>query len=114
MRRLLVAHALACALINAQEPAWPALPPRKPLEVPARVGVLGQTSISLAEVIQRALANNRDLAVSQILRKEAALNIKGAKGYYDPNLGMNAYRSKTVSPASSVLAGSADGKLTQK
>jgi len=114
MRRLLVAHALACALINAQEPASPALPPRKPLEVPARVGVLGQTSISLAEVIQRALANNRDLAVSQILRKEAALNIKGAKGYYDPNLGMNAYRSKTVSPASSVLAGSADGKLTQK
>jgi HAE1 family hydrophobic/amphiphilic exporter-1 len=112
------AGGFACLLfvqtLHAQDPASPALPPREPLQVPTRIGVLGQTSMSLAEVIQRALANNRDLAVSQILRKEAVLNIKGAKGYYDPNLGVNAFRNKTVSPVSSVLGGSADGRLTQK
>jgi outer membrane protein TolC len=105
---------LVTAALHAQDPASPPLPPRKPLEVPMRVGVLGRAPISLPEVIQKALANNRDLAVSQIARQEAILNIKGSYGYYDPNLGMNAYRLKEVTPVSSVLGGSADGKLTQK
>jgi outer membrane protein TolC len=109
-----IAAGVFALTLHAQDPVSPALPPREPLQVPTRVGVLGQTSISLPEVIQRALANNRDLAVSQIARQEAVLNIKGAKGYYDPNLGMNAYRVKSVTPVSSVLGGSADGKLTQK
>ena len=114
MRWRLWCAALLTLSMRAQDPASPAMPPRKALEVPTRIGVLGQTSISLPEVIQRALANNRDIAVSQIARQEAVLNIKGAKGYYDPNVGLNAYRVKAVTPVSSVLGGSADGKLTQK
>jgi HAE1 family hydrophobic/amphiphilic exporter-1 len=90
------------------------LPPQTPLAVPPRVGVLGATSISLPEAIQRALANNRDLAVSQIERKEAIYNVQGAKGYYDPLMALTGYRVKSVSPISSVLGGTADGKLTQK
>lgn len=90
------------------------LPPLKPLEVPARVGVLGDASITLEEVIHRVLANDKDLAISRIARDEAVLNIKGALGYFDPKLGFTGHDLRTVTPASSSLSGSTDGKLTNK
>jgi outer membrane protein TolC len=92
----------------------PAVPPVKPLEVPARIGILGTAEISLNEVIQRVLANDRDLAVSRILREEAAYNVKSAQGAYDPRLGLNAYRTRSVTPISSLIGGAANGKLTQE
>jgi HAE1 family hydrophobic/amphiphilic exporter-1 len=114
-RLLKLCTAFSAIALHAQTPAAPALPPQIPSVIPPRIGVLGTTSISLPEAIQRALANNLDLAVSQIARREAAFNVQGAKGYYDPLLGMNGYRVKSVSPISSVLGGApADGKLTQK
>jgi outer membrane protein TolC len=102
------------APVAANEPATPDLPALKPLEVPARVGIAGEASITLPDVIRKVLDNDRDLAVSRIMAQEAAFNVTGAKGYYDPVLGLNAYRVKSVSPVASLIGGSANGKLTQK
>ncbi len=99
---------LAVAGIGAQT-----LPPARSLDVQPRVGVLGTTAITLPEVIQRVLANDRDIEVSRIAREEANFNIRSAQGYYDPRLGLNAYRVKSVTPISSLIGGGANGKLTQ-
>ena len=76
--------------------------------------MLGTANIGLNEVIQRVLANDRDLAVSRILLEEARYNVTGAQGYYDPRLGLNAYRQRSVTPISSLIGGAANGKLTQE
>ncbi len=98
--------------------AWaqsePPVPPAQALEVPRRIGIIGTAPISLNEVIQRVLENDRDLVVSRILRDEAKYNVAGARGYYDPVLGLNAYRQRNVSPISSLIGGSPNGKLTQE
>src|SRR5438132_1754439 len=106
--RLVGAFPLIVAALFAQE-----VPPVKLLEVPARIGVLGSADIGLNEVVQRVLANDRDLAVSRILREEAQYNVRGAKGYYDPRLGLNASRQRSITPISSLIGGAANGKLTQ-
>jgi len=90
------------------------LPPANPIEVPARIGVLGSAKITLAEVIQRVLSNDRDLAVSRIVREEAVLNYKGAQGAFDPRLGFTGHDSRVVTPVSSSLGGGSNGKLTSK
>jgi HAE1 family hydrophobic/amphiphilic exporter-1 len=92
----------------------PAVPPVKPLEVPARIGVLGIARLGINEVIQRVLTNDRDLAVSRILLEEARYNVTGAKGYYDPRLGLNAYRQHNVTPIASLIGGAANGELVQE
>jgi len=104
---------LSC-LLAAQNPPAPELPPTKPLEVPARIGISGEMNLTLPEVIQKVLDNDRDLAVSRIVAQEAVFNVKGAKGYFDPVFSTNAYHLKSVTPVASVFGGSADGKLTQK
>ena len=121
MRSLLLVLFLHIALaqnppvqVVPNEPATPQLPATMPLVIPERVGITGRASVTLPEVIQRVLDNDRDLLVARIESKEAEYNVTGAKGYYDPILGLNAYRLRSVSPVASVLGGSADGKLTQK
>ncbi len=91
-----------------------ALPPVAPLELPARIGVLGDAKITLAETIQRVLANDKDLAVSRILKSEAVFNLSGARGYFDPRLGFTGHDLKTVSPVSSSLGGATNGALSTK
>lgn len=100
--------------IAADEPATPRLPSSTPLVVPPRIGIMGQVSIGLPEVIRRVLDNDRDLVISRLAAQEALLNLKGAKGYYDPVVGLNAYRVKSVTPIASLIGGSANGKLDQK
>jgi outer membrane protein TolC len=63
-------------------------------------------------VITIALANDKDIDSSRLMRDEAAYNVVGARGVYDPKVGFAGHHLKQVSPASSVLSGSADGKLT--
>ncbi len=94
------------ALLIGQEIGVPAL---APLEVKPRAGIFGQTTITLQEVIQRVLANDRDLEVARIFRQEAFFNVRGAQGYYDPRLGLTGYRLKRVSPVSSLIGGAANG-----
>ncbi len=103
-----------CCTLTAQNPPAPDLPPTKPLEVPARIGITGEVNLTLQEVIQKVLDNDQDLAVSRIVAQEALFNVNGAKGYFDPVFSTNAYHLKSVTPVASVFGGSADGKLTQK
>ncbi len=92
----------------------PELPAAKSLEVPARIGILGEAQLTLADVIQKVLENDRDLLISRLGVEEAMYNVNGAKGYYDPVVGFNGNHLKSVTPVASVFGGSADGKLTQK
>jgi HAE1 family hydrophobic/amphiphilic exporter-1 len=82
--------------------------------VPVRIGINGELKLTLEEVIRKVLDNDRDLEVARIAAQEAVFNVNGAKGAYDPILGLNAYRVKNVTPVASLLGGAADGKLTQK
>jgi outer membrane protein TolC len=74
---------------------------------------MGQTKISLPEVIERVLKNDRDLEISRILREEAGYNVTAAKGAYDPVAGVRAYHSKTVTPIASLIGGAPNGQLVQ-
>jgi HAE1 family hydrophobic/amphiphilic exporter-1 len=108
---LVLASAMAAA---AQTPSAPALPAVKPLELPERIGILTTANISLDEVIHRVLANNRDIAVQRIVRDESYLNIKAARGFFDPRIGFGAQKARSVTPVASLLGGAANGKLTQE
>ena len=81
------------------------------VEVKPRVGIVTQVALRLPEVIERVLANDPDLAISRIQLQEAGYLIRSAQGYYDPLLGMRAYRTHTVLPVASLLGGTASGKL---
>ena len=107
MRTVLTAIICAAALV-AQDGT---MPPVKTVDVPARIGVLGSVTLGLPEVIQRVLASDKDLAISRILREEASYSVKGARGVYDPRLGLNASKVKSVIPVTSLIGGSANGKL---
>ncbi len=100
--------------IPAQDPSTPQLPQLEPLTIPSRVGVLGERKITLEEVVERTLANDRDLAVSRIVLDEAGSNIKAARGYFDPVFNLKADDQKSVSPVASSLGGGPNGKLTQR
>ena len=84
----------------------------KEVQITPRVGILGEAKITLAEVIERVLRADRDLAISRIQREEAQNNIRAARGAYDPLVGMRLYHLKAVSPVASTLSGSATGGLT--
>src|SRR5260370_24644230 len=85
--------------------------PLKQVEVKPRVGIITQAPLRLPEVIERVLANDPDLAVSRIQLEQAGYQIRSAQGYYDPVLGMHAYRTHAVGPVASLLGGTASGKL---
>jgi hypothetical protein len=42
------------------------------------------------------------------------LNLRAAKGYFDPVAGANGYGSRTVSPVASSLSGGTNGAVTEK
>ncbi len=86
--------------------------PLKVVELKPRVGIMGQTTIRLPEVIERVLANDPDLAISRIQVEQAGYLIRSAQGYYDPVAGLQAYRTRAVTPVASIIGGTADGKLT--
>ena len=102
----------ACAL--AQAPPSVQIEPLREVEIKPRTGILSETPISLPEVIQRVLANDRDLEISRIVLEEAGYNVSAAKGAYDPVAGFRAYHTKSVFPIASLIGGAASGKLTQK
>jgi len=113
----LAAGVVACALAQAPPGAQPPAPvqiePLREVEIKPRAGILGQTTISLPEVIQRVLANDRDLEISRIVLEEAGYNVSAAKGAYDPVAGFRAYHTKSISPIASLIGGAANGKLMQ-
>jgi outer membrane protein TolC len=82
--------------------------------IPPRIGIAGQMSLTLPDVLQRVLANDPDLEISRIQLEEADYSVTGAKGFYDPVFGALVQRSRAVTPIASIIGGSADGKLTSK
>ncbi len=102
MKRTLLLLTLAASL-GAQD-----------FEPPVRIGILTQAKLTLPEVIERVIANDRDIEISRINRQEASRNIVAAQGVYDPRLGTTATRNRSVTPQTSLITGAANGKLTQK
>jgi HAE1 family hydrophobic/amphiphilic exporter-1 len=88
--------------------------PLAEVRVEPRVGITGQTGITLSEAIERVLANDPDLRISRIQREEAGFAVRSAQGAYDPLLGFNGYRTRAVVPVASIIGGTETGKLTQK
>ncbi len=113
MRNQSILALLIAATLSAQDPQSPPMPPAKTLEIPARIGIVTSTPISLQEVVQRVLANDKDLQVSRIARDEAVYNVRGAQGYFDPRIGLNAHHQHNISPVASVLGGAPNGRLIQ-
>jgi outer membrane protein TolC len=118
---LLVAAATCCSAEQSSQTAGPLevrqgvqLQPLGEIVIPPRIGVVGQMSLTLPDVIQRVLANDPDLSISRILLEEADYSVTGAKGFYDPVFGALAQHSRAVTPIASIIGGSADGKLTSK
>jgi HAE1 family hydrophobic/amphiphilic exporter-1 len=87
--------------------------PRAVAQTPPRIGIIGEARLPLAEAIERVLKNDPELRISRIEKEQAGFQIKAAQGAYDPVLGVNAYRTRAVSPVASILAGTPSGKLTQ-
>ena len=119
MKNLILLAALVPISVVAQEvptvaPSAPAIPPPAPLQVPARIGITSEVQLSLPEVLRAVLENNKDVEVSDLSRQKAVLNLKAARGYFDPIISGNAYKLRTVNPVSSSLGGATNGKLTQK
>jgi hydrophobic/amphiphilic exporter-1 (mainly G- bacteria), HAE1 family len=84
------------------------------VKVQPRIGIQGETRLTLSEVIERVLANDPDLRIARILRDEAGYGVKGAQGAYDPVLGLKAYHTRAVTPIASILGGTPSGRLTQE
>ena len=117
MRRVSWALAFGIPILTAcafgQEPAEAPIQPLAEVPMPPRIGIMGETNITLSEAIERVLKNDPDLEVSRILRQEAAYNITSAAGAFDPVLGLRAYHSRSVTPFASLIAGAPNGQLVQ-
>ncbi len=87
--------------------------PLAEFQLPPRIGVAGQSRITLDEVLNRVLENDADIRVSRISREQAGYQVTAAQGAYDPVVGFQAYRTRAVSPIASLLGGTSTGKLTQ-
>ncbi|HTY65000.1 MAG TPA: efflux RND transporter permease subunit [Acidobacteriota bacterium] len=79
-----------------------------------RIGIETVAKITLKDVIEKVLANDPELAISQIYLEQAGYNIKSSQGYFDPVVGMDATRSRTSIAIASAIGGSASGRLTSK
>jgi outer membrane protein TolC len=108
---LIVALTTATQAQAQTPPATPAPASSQPAG-PARVGVEAQTlSVSLADVIQRALENNADVAISRIDTQIAAENIHLAHGAYDPRLVPVLSFQHAVNASASALGGAVNGRV---
>jgi outer membrane protein TolC len=86
-----------------------------PFPVLERVGVdmSEQRSLSVREVIELALANNKDIEVARENVRAAEFDLQAARGVYDPRFLTNSYYEHTEQPTASFLSGSATGSVTQ-
>ena len=78
-----------------------------------RVGV--QTSnrlpITLREAVMMALENNREIEIERLNTRMNELDLRAAKGVYDPALSAGVFFDHGATPVASLLAGGADGRL---
>ncbi len=60
-----------------------------------RIGIETEAKITLKEMIEKVLANDPELAISQISLEQAGYNIKSSQGYFDPVFSLDASKSRT-------------------
>ncbi|HEX6185539.1 MAG TPA: TolC family protein [Pyrinomonadaceae bacterium] len=80
-----------------------------------RVGVdmSEQRALSVREVIELALANNKDIEVARENVRAAEFDLQAARGVYDPRFLTSSYYERTEQPTASFLSGSPTGSVTQ-
>jgi HAE1 family hydrophobic/amphiphilic exporter-1 len=80
-----------------------------------RVGVdMGeQRALSVREVIELALANNKDIEIARENVRAAEFDLQAARGVYDLRFLTSSYYEHTETPTASFLSGSATGSVTQ-
>lgn len=81
-----------------------------------RVGInqINQLPLTLEDAIKLALKNNNDIDSSRINVRIAELNLKAARGAYDPVISNESYyESRTVPTASAIGGAGASGQFTQ-
>jgi HAE1 family hydrophobic/amphiphilic exporter-1 len=88
------------------------LQPLGEFEMPPRIGIEGETHLSLKKAIEDVLANDPELAVSHIAVQKAQFGVKGAQGYFIPVLTLDTSKSRSATPMASIIGGSESGKLT--
>src|SRR5204863_690945 len=71
-------------------------------------------SMTLADAIAQALANNPDLTMARIAVDQAADDIAVAAGVFDPQFSVQSSFQRQETPVSSLIGGAASGKLTQQ
>jgi HAE1 family hydrophobic/amphiphilic exporter-1 len=84
------------------------------LPAPGRIGIHGETTLSLPEVIAMALDNNKDIQSALIDCQVARFSLGAARGAYDPKFSAQAPYLRSITPMGSVLAGAANGLLLEK
>jgi outer membrane protein TolC len=88
---------------------------QRPFPTLERVGVdMGeQRALSVREVIEMALSNNKDIEVARENVRAAEFDLQAARGVYDPRFLTNSYYERTETPTASFLSGSATGSVNQ-
>jgi HAE1 family hydrophobic/amphiphilic exporter-1 len=108
---LMIVIAVSVAFAQSPEKAFN-LQPLQDIKLPPRIGIQGETSLKLEDVVERVLAGDPDLEISRISLEQTASNADGAKGYFSPVFTIDAVKSRTVTPVASIIGGSSSGKLT--
>src|SRR5262249_28308235 len=72
----------------------------------ARVGVnpSKRVTLTLRDAMTTALENNRDIEVERLNVQMNEFDLRGAKGFYDPNLATTLYYDHRAIPATSIFA----------
>jgi HAE1 family hydrophobic/amphiphilic exporter-1 len=73
-----------------------------------------QQDMSLREVVELALRNNKDIELSRSVVRSAEASLQGAEGLYDPKLTLNRYFFHEKLPVSSSTLGGDQGSITAK
>jgi outer membrane protein TolC len=110
-RRLAAALLAAGSVLMAQVNLPPA--PSK-LALPLRVGVFGQTPLTLEEAVAATVENNRGIQVARFDVRIATLNVAVARGAFEPVLNADAQFRYAVIPTASVILGGDDGRLVER
>jgi outer membrane protein TolC len=84
------------------------------IELPPRIGVGGEKTISLPEAIEMALTNNKDIESALIDNQVARFTLQAARGAYDLKFSVQSPFARSITPMASVLGGAADGRLMQR
>lgn len=115
--KLVVPAILLCAMMaSAQVPGDTVSAQTRPTVDQSRVGVdsTEQLSITLEQAIEMALKNNNDIESSRSDVKIADLNIKGARGVYDPLINSQGFYESRTTPTASTIGGAVNGRVTQR